>query len=200
MAALGMTVVIVAGGIDLSVGSIIALTTVVIALLLRAGRQPAGRGARRRRARRRSAASSTACSSPSSRVVPFIVTLGTMLVVRGAAKGLAEERRIEAPVTWLNDLLRVPRGRGLAARRASGRVIVLALVVAGAAALHAVRPARVRDRIERAHGAAVRRRDHADEGRSSTRSRRRWPAWPGCCSSRSCRSAIRPSRSASSST
>ena len=33
------------------------------------------------------------------RVVPFIVTLGTMLLVRGAAKGLADERRIEAPIT-----------------------------------------------------------------------------------------------------
>ncbi|HEU0105832.1 MAG TPA: ABC transporter permease, partial [Vicinamibacteria bacterium] len=34
-AALGMTMVIVAAGIDLSVGSIIALSTVVIALLLK---------------------------------------------------------------------------------------------------------------------------------------------------------------------
>lgn len=33
-----------------------------------------------------------------------------MLVIRGAAKGLGEERRIEAPATWLNDLLRVTRG------------------------------------------------------------------------------------------
>ena len=31
------------------------------------------------------------------KVVPFIVTLGMMLLVRGAAKGLADERRIEAP-------------------------------------------------------------------------------------------------------
>src|SRR5436190_17253908 len=35
VAALGMTMVIVAGGIDLSVGSIVALSTVVTALLLR---------------------------------------------------------------------------------------------------------------------------------------------------------------------
>ena len=48
------------------------------------------------------------------RVVPFIVTLGTMLLVRGAAKGLADERRLEAPVTWLNGLLRTVRdGNGL---------------------------------------------------------------------------------------
>ena len=49
MAALGMTIVIVAGGIDLSVGSVIALSTVVIALLLRHGASPGRRGARRRR-------------------------------------------------------------------------------------------------------------------------------------------------------
>ena len=41
IAAVGMTVVIVAGGIDLSVGSVIALSTVVIALLLREGASPA---------------------------------------------------------------------------------------------------------------------------------------------------------------
>ena len=39
-AALGMTMVIVGGGIDLSVGSIVALTTVVIALVLRADHPP----------------------------------------------------------------------------------------------------------------------------------------------------------------
>src|SRR3954453_7157091 len=109
IAAVGMTVVIVAGGIDLSVGSIIALSTVVIALLLRSGASPlvAALGA---------VAASAVCGLVNGvlitqlRVVPFIVTLGTMLVIRGAAKGLAEERRIEAPVSWLNDLLRVPRG------------------------------------------------------------------------------------------
>ena len=45
------------------------------------------------------------------KVVPFIVTLGTMLIVRGAAKGLADERRIEAPATWLNGLLRTVEAR-----------------------------------------------------------------------------------------
>jgi ribose/xylose/arabinose/galactoside ABC-type transport system permease subunit len=129
IAAVGMTVVIVAGGIDLSVGSIIALSTVVIALLLRAGVSPllAALGA---------VAAAAVCGLVNGvlitqlRVVPFIVTLGTMLVIRGAAKGLADERRIEAPETWLNDLLRVPRGGALLP---SGiwAVIVLALLIAG---------------------------------------------------------------------
>lgn len=109
-AALGMTMVIVSGGIDLSVGSLVALSTVAIALLLRSDVSPAvaalgGIGA------------AAACGVVNGvlitrlRVVPFIVTLGMMILVRGAAKGLADERRIEAPATWLNDLLRA-LGRG----------------------------------------------------------------------------------------
>jgi ribose/xylose/arabinose/galactoside ABC-type transport system permease subunit len=39
------------------------------------------------------------------RIVPFIVTLGTLLLLRGAAKGIAREQKIDAPLTWLKDLL-----------------------------------------------------------------------------------------------
>jgi ribose transport system permease protein len=129
IAAVGMTIVIVTGGIDLSVGSMIALSTVVIALLLRMDVSPglAALGA---------IAAAALCGLINGvlitglRVVPFIVTLGTMLIIRGAAKGLADERRIEAPVTWLNDLLRVTRGETL---MPSGiwAVLALALLVAG---------------------------------------------------------------------
>jgi ribose/xylose/arabinose/galactoside ABC-type transport system permease subunit len=109
IAALGMTMVIVAGGIDLSVGSIVALATVVTALLLRSAFGPltAALGA---------VAAGLLCGLLNGllitqlQVVPFIVTLGTMLLVRGAAKGFADERRIEAPETWLNNLLRTARG------------------------------------------------------------------------------------------
>jgi ribose/xylose/arabinose/galactoside ABC-type transport system permease subunit len=130
MAALGMTMVIVSGGIDLSVGSIVALATVVIALLLRAGASPtvAALGA---------IGAGAICGLANGllvtrlHVVPFIVTLGTMLVVRGAAKGLADERRIEAPMTWLNDLLRAPSdGRALVLPWGLWSVVLLALVVA----------------------------------------------------------------------
>ena len=83
------------------------------------------------------------------RVVPFIVTLGTMLLVRGAAKGLADERRIEAPVTWLNDLLRTVRdGSGVLLPTGIWITVALAIVVAFDAALHAVRAASLRDRLE----------------------------------------------------
>jgi ribose transport system permease protein len=128
-AALGMTVVIIAGGIDLSVGSIIALSTVVIALALKAHLSPLA-------AALAAVAAAGLCGLVNGilitqlRVVPFIVTLGTLLVVRGAAKGLAEERRIEAPITWLNDMLRTDVGRALLP---SGiwLLIALALLVAG---------------------------------------------------------------------
>ncbi|MEJ2535923.1 MAG: ABC transporter permease, partial [Calditrichia bacterium] len=104
IAALGMTMVIISGGIDLSVGSIIALSTVVIAWLLQAGLNPL-----------LSAISGIIIAGLCGvlngflitrlRVVPFIVTLGTLLLVRGAAKGIAGEQKIDAPLTWLNELL-----------------------------------------------------------------------------------------------
>ena len=129
IAAVGMTIVIVSGGIDLSVGSMISLTTVVIAQMLRMDSSPlmAAVGG---------IAAAAFCGLVNGvlitqlRVVPFIVTLGTMLVIRGAAKGFGEERRIEAPASWLNDLLRVTRGEMLLP---SGiwAVILLSLLVGG---------------------------------------------------------------------
>ncbi len=131
-AALGMTLIIISGGIDLSVGSMIALVTVVIAALLQAGVDPflAALGG---------IAIGALCGFVNGflitrlKVVPFIVTLGTYLVVRGAAKGFAHEQKIDAPLTWLKELLAaLPPGQGW-------RIVpwgvwltaVLALLVAG---------------------------------------------------------------------
>jgi ribose transport system permease protein len=130
-AALGMTVVIVSAGIDLSVGSVVALTTVVIALLLGEGWSPLS-------AALAGVLSAAVCGLINGllitglRVVPFIVTLGTMILVRGAAKGFADERRIEAPQSWLNDLLRTtaPDEGGLLPLGV-WLVVALALVVGG---------------------------------------------------------------------
>jgi len=129
VAALGMTMVIVSGGIDLSVGSVVALATVVTAVLLqRHGPAVSAIGA---------IAAGGVCGIVNGllitqlRVVPFIVTLGTMLLVRGAAKGLADERRIEAPLTWLNDLLRTVRdGSGLLLPTGIWIAVLLAAAVA----------------------------------------------------------------------
>jgi len=130
VAALGMTMVIVAGGIDLSVGSVVALSTVVVALLLRAGSSPVAAAAG-------TVVAAGLCGALNGllitrlQVVPFIVTLGTMLLVRGAAKGLADERRIEAPISWLNDLLRTAQdGGGLLLPAGIWLTAALALAVA----------------------------------------------------------------------
>jgi len=131
MAALGMTLVIASAGIDLSVGSVISLSTVVVALLLRHAASPA-------LAALAAVAAAAVCGLVTGllvtglRVVPFIVTLGMMLLVRGAAKGLAEERRIEAPVTWLNDLLRThAAGVGVLLPTGIWVLLAMALLVAG---------------------------------------------------------------------
>jgi ribose transport system permease protein len=129
VAGLGMTMIIVSGGIDLSVGSTIALCTVVIALLLKVGFSPLA-------AALGGVGAGAACGALTGilvtrlKVVPFIVTLGMMLLVRGAAKGLADEQRVEAPMTWLNDLLRTTRaGSGRVAPLGIWGGVALALVV-----------------------------------------------------------------------
>ncbi|MET0555070.1 MAG: ABC transporter permease [Vicinamibacteria bacterium] len=135
-AALGMTLVIAAAGIDLSVGSLVSLCTVTIAILLRHGHGPGLAAAG-------GIAAAAACGLVTGtlvtrlKVVPFIVTLGMMLLVRGAAKGLADERRIEAPTTWLNGLLQSAGGRGLLLP--AGVWMTLALAVLTAAVLRYTR-------------------------------------------------------------
>ena len=102
--ALGMTWIILSGGIDLSAGSMIALSTVVIARLLEAGVPPLA-------AALAGVAVGGVCGAVNGflvtrlKLVPFIITLGTLLVFRGAATGLAHEQKIDAPITWLNDML-----------------------------------------------------------------------------------------------
>ncbi len=132
-AALGMTLVMIAGGIDLSVGSVVALTTVVIAWLLQCtGVGPVW-------AALAGIAAGVVCGLLSGLlvtrlgVVPFIVTLGMMLVVRGVAKALAHEQKIDAPITWLGDLLATlpPERKALLVPPGVWLVLLLAVAVAG---------------------------------------------------------------------
>ena len=104
LSAIGMTFVVVSGGIDLSVGSVIALSSVVTAVLLREGA---------------SEALSVAAGVLSGalvgtlngvlttrlRIVPFIVTLGTMGIARGLSKYLADEQKVDAPAGGLAELM-----------------------------------------------------------------------------------------------
>jgi ribose transport system permease protein len=110
LCALGMTLVIVLGGIDLSIGSTVALVTIVIAWLLQAGWAPLA-------AAFAGIAVAGVCGLVNGllitglRVTPFIVTLGAMGIIRGLAKGIAREQKIDAPLTWLNELVaELPRG------------------------------------------------------------------------------------------
>jgi ribose/xylose/arabinose/galactoside ABC-type transport system permease subunit len=98
--AIGMTFVIVSGGIDLSMGSIIALASVVTALMLRHGWAP-GVSALGGIATGLAVGLGNGLLVTRLQVVPFIVTLGTMGIARGLAKYLAEEQKIDAPAAWL---------------------------------------------------------------------------------------------------
>jgi ribose transport system permease protein len=132
--AVGLTFVIIAGGIDLSVGSLIALSAVVATLLIRetAGAENAG------------AAGMLLCSLAAIAVCaaaglvsgvfvtgfglpPFVVTLAMMLVVGGLASILAEGQSIyQVPESFV----RLGRGADLAGLP-NAVLLMAALYVAG---------------------------------------------------------------------
>lgn len=121
-AGLGMTMIIITAGIDLSAGSTIALGVVVFAAVV-SRTTPGTDGAEIPLITRLPVllpwlgvlACVAACSLAGwvngilitrLRLVPFIVTLGTMLVFRGAAKGISRERDIYPPEeTWVGTLM-----------------------------------------------------------------------------------------------
>ena len=106
-AAIGMTFVIIRGAIDLSVGSVVAFVTVVIAWLLQVKHVPGA-----------VAAVVGVCVGGLCgvfngalvtlfKVSPFIATLGSMLLIRGMAKGLGNEQKIDVDQCppWLQNIL-----------------------------------------------------------------------------------------------
>ncbi|KPK69385.1 MAG: hypothetical protein AMJ84_09645 [Acidithiobacillales bacterium SM23_46] len=114
IAALGMTFVIISGGIDLSVGSVIALATVAVALPLELG-HPAWVAALCGIGTAGLCGLLNGLMITGLRIVPFIATLGMLGIARGVAKLLAGEQKIDAPETWLNDLmLKIPKDEWLA--------------------------------------------------------------------------------------
>jgi ribose transport system permease protein len=102
--ALGMTLIIISGGIDLSVGSVVALGSVVGAVLINKGFSPPAvialvvvvGGV-------------IGCCNgmviAGLRLMPFIVTLGMMGIARGAAKWLAGNQTVNIPETRINDIM-----------------------------------------------------------------------------------------------
>lgn len=112
IAALGMTFIIISEGIDLSVGSQIALGTVVVATVLNSGAGDPGMMLPLLAL----VAGVLACSAvgvfngfviTKFNIVPFIVTLGTMQIVRGLAKWIGNEQTVPTPNNWLNTMMLV---------------------------------------------------------------------------------------------
>ena len=105
--AVGMTYVIVSGGIDLSVGSLLALSGVVLAEALKSG-WPApfavaasfGVGA--------AAGLANGLGIALGRLPPFIMTLGMMSVARGAALLVTDGRPVSGFSSGFRSLLGVP--------------------------------------------------------------------------------------------
>lgn len=102
IASLGMTIVILSGGIDLSVGSVIALSSVVTAYGLKQGLWPVVAIAC-------AIAVGALCGFLNGlaitrlKIVAFIATLGMLGIARGTAKYIAGEQKIDAPAGWLAD-------------------------------------------------------------------------------------------------
>jgi ribose transport system permease protein len=129
LTAIGMTLVIVHGGIDLSIGSGVALGTVVIAQLSRhehgglvCALGGIGTGAL--------AGLVNGLLVTRLRIAPFIATLGTMSILRGIAKGLANEQKIDAEARGLDALLAFPSRAWMLVPTAVWIVLALALATA----------------------------------------------------------------------
>ena len=129
LGAIGMTFVIVSGGIDLSVGSVIALSSVVTALALRDAWSPAVAAAAGATVGLGIGAANGVVIARAN-VVPFIVTLGTMGVARGVAKYLAGEQKVDAPAGWLAEVMtRTPEPAWLTVAPGVWMLAVLALAM-----------------------------------------------------------------------
>lgn len=103
LGAIGMTFIIVSGGIDLAVGSTIALAGVVTAVVLRDGGSPMtaiGVGVLTGGV----VGLVNGLAITRLKVLPFIGTLGMLGVARGVAKWLANQQTVNVPQTWVNDL------------------------------------------------------------------------------------------------
>ncbi|MFC1542197.1 ABC transporter permease, partial [Candidatus Latescibacterota bacterium] len=130
LAAMGMTFIIISGGIDLSVGSVIALVTVVTALMIDFGFNPllavlAG------------IFSGTLCGMVSGLligylgIIPFIATLGMMGIARGTAKWFSGQQKVDAPMTWLWEIMsRSPKIKWMFFSPGVWLMIILAVAVA----------------------------------------------------------------------
>ena len=137
--ALGMTIIIVSGGIDLSVGSTVALTSVVGAsLLLKEASQLLVIAAMLGVGGLIGLLNGAVIAG--FRMMPFIVTLGTMGIARGISKWLAGNQTVNYPEAPLNNvmaiaeptrLLPLPIGVWIAVALAVGMSVLMRQTVFG---------------------------------------------------------------------
>ncbi len=130
LGAMGMTLIIISGGIDLSAASNIALSSVITAFAINAGFPPllaiflgvitGGL-----------IGLANGSLITSLRLVPFIVTLGMLGIARGIAKWTAGNQKIDAPLTWVNELMaKSPRPSWLLMAPGVWMMIIFAVVMA----------------------------------------------------------------------
>jgi ribose transport system permease protein len=133
ISAIGMTLVIISGGIDLSAGSVIAMGSVVVAWAMQSLGLPPGLAACLGILAGLGCGFLNGVLITRLRMVPFIVTLGTLLMVRGFAKGLAGSKPINVSQSWLNDILAAldPGQKWMLIPPGGWLMILLALLVAG---------------------------------------------------------------------
>lgn len=131
IAAVGMTLVIVQGGIDLSVGSGVAFTTVVAAYLLKSGSGPVTAGLAAVLASG-VAGLATGLLVTRLKVTPFIITLGGMSILRGLAKGIAHEQKIDVDARGIDWLMAPPAGSWMVLPAGVWIAVAIALVAGGA--------------------------------------------------------------------
>jgi len=130
LGALGMTLIIISGGIDLSAASNIALASVIAAFAINGGVPPLAAVGLGILAGGLVGAVNGALVTR-LRLVPFIVTLGMMGVARGVAKWIAGNQKIDAPMTWVNELMaKSPKPAWLLMAPGLWVVIILAVVMA----------------------------------------------------------------------
>ncbi|MDZ4755405.1 MAG: ABC transporter permease [Phycisphaerae bacterium] len=103
LGAVGMTFVIIAGGIDLSVGSVMALSSVTTALVLKSTGSP-GTAALCGVLTGLAIGIINGLLVAGLRIAPFVATLGTLGAARGLAKWLAQNERVAADPGWLGEM------------------------------------------------------------------------------------------------
>lgn len=146
--AVGMTIIIIGGGIDLSCGAVVALCAVLTARILAPVPELAADASDHERwcAWLAGIPDGTAILVAVGvgitvglangalivglRQMPFIVTLGMMGIARGAAKWQADEKSVNFRCDWFRELMQWPGGRGSLLPPMPALGIAAALVVA----------------------------------------------------------------------